>query len=140
MREIVDRSDVFNLVNTFYTKVRKHKDLGPIFNHHIAEEEWPHHLEKLTDFWESNLFGVRKFKGNPTLKHIAVDEALPKGIEQELFGFWLQLWMSTLDELFEGERAQRAKDIARSIGHVQFMMLWRRRQQSAQNTTLNEDV
>lgn len=128
MRDLNDRTDVFKLVNTFYSKVRKHPELGPIFNTHIAEEEWPQHLEKLTDFWESNLFGVRKFKGNPSLKHITVDESIHGGISQVLFGNWLQLWMSTLTELFEGEKATKAKDLARNIGHVQFMMLWKRRQ------------
>lgn len=62
-KEIEDRSDVYKLVCTFYAKVRKHDLLGPIFERHI--DDWPAHLERLTDFWETNLFFVAKFKGNP---------------------------------------------------------------------------
>ena len=72
--KIESREDVSLLVHTFYSKIRKDDLLGPIFNAHISEEEWPQHLIKLTDFWETNLFGVRKFKGSPTKKHLKVDK------------------------------------------------------------------
>ena len=62
MKPIKNREDIHLLVNTFYSKIRKDELLGPIFNSHISENQWPHHLMKLTDFWETNLFGVRKFK------------------------------------------------------------------------------
>ncbi|SFT47180.1 hemoglobin [Lishizhenia tianjinensis] len=125
MKTIETRKDVELLVEQFYTKVRAHKDLGPIFARHIHDHEWPEHLEKLSDFWETNLFGVRKFKGNPTQKHLAVDNAHPGGMGQELFGYWLQLWIATLDELFTGDRAEKAKDAARNIAHIQFLILWK---------------
>ena len=72
MKEIKTRKDVSILVHTFYDKIRKDDLLGPIFNSHIAEDQWPEHLEKLTDFWETNLFGIPKFKGNPSQKHLNV--------------------------------------------------------------------
>ena len=64
MKAIETREDVTLLVNTFYAKIRKDSLLGPIFNQHIPDERWPEHLSKLADFWETNLFGVAKFKGN----------------------------------------------------------------------------
>ena len=60
-KEIENRADVFFLVDTFYTKIRADDLLGPIFNGVI--DDWPSHLERLTDFWETNLFFVNKFKG-----------------------------------------------------------------------------
>ncbi|GAL77885.1 hypothetical protein JCM19274_5598 [Algibacter lectus] len=33
----------------------------PIFNHHLTDEQWPTHIEKLTDFWVTNLFGGSLF-------------------------------------------------------------------------------
>ena len=101
-----------------------------IFNKHIAEEQWPKHLETLTDFWETNLFGIAKFKGNPTLKHFNVDMNLPHGIKQEHFGKWLQLWFQTIDKLFVGELAHKAKEASRRVAHGQFMAVWNNRENS----------
>jgi len=50
MKTIQNRSDVNQLVNVFYAKIRKDDLLGPIFNKHIIDEQWPEHLDKLTDF------------------------------------------------------------------------------------------
>ena len=59
-KDIENRKDVNNLVTQFYKKIRKDDLLGPIFNKAIAD--WPIHLEHLTDFWETQLFFVSKFK------------------------------------------------------------------------------
>jgi hemoglobin len=41
-------------------------------------EDWDEHLEKLTDFWEMNLFGGKSYKGDPLKAHVKVDEHLAK--------------------------------------------------------------
>jgi hemoglobin len=124
LRTIESRDEVRELVHKFYGRIRQDELLGPIFNGHISEAKWPLHLEMLTDFWESNLFGVRKFTGRPLQKHLQVDRNMHYTISQEHFGRWLQLWFSTIDSLFEGDRAGMAKELARRIGHAQFMMMW----------------
>lgn len=131
MKSIDTREDIAVLVNNFYAKVRKDELLGPIFNGHIAEEQWPPHLEKLTDFWETNLFGIRKFKGNPTQKHIKVDKNLHYKTEQLHFGKWLELWFETIDELFDCELAFRAKNAARNMATGQFLAMWHHRPEHA---------
>ncbi len=55
-QDIKNREDVFLLVSTFYKKVRANENIGFFFNETI--EDWPAHLDKLTDFWETNLFMV----------------------------------------------------------------------------------
>lgn len=127
MKTIQNRTDVHQLVNAFYAKIRKDDLLGPIFNKHIANDQWPEHLDKLTDFWETNLFGIPKFKGNPTAKHRIVDADLNHSIEQTHFGKWLQLWFETINELFEGQLAERAKNSARMMSTGQFMAIWNNR-------------
>lgn len=124
MRQIDNRSDINILVNSFYSKVRVDELLGPIFNAHISDDKWPEHLDKLTDFWETNLFGVAKFKGNPTQKHINVDKNLNYSIEQKHFGRWLQIWFETIDELYEGEYADKAKNSARKMSTGQYLAIW----------------
>ncbi len=123
MKTIEDRQDINILVNAFYTKIRKDDLLGPIFNSHIPDEKWPEHLSKLTDFWETNLFGVARFKGNPTQKHINVDRNLNHTIDPAHFGRWLELWFETIDELYQGEGAERAKNSAKKMARGQFMMI-----------------
>jgi hemoglobin len=127
MRQIDNRSDINILVNSFYSKVRVDELLGPIFNVHISDDKWPEHLDKLTDFWETNLFGVTKFKGNPTQKHINVDKNLNYSIEQKHFGRWLQIWFETIDELYEGEYADKAKNSARKMSTGQYLAIWQQR-------------
>lgn len=124
--DIKNREDVFDLVSTFYGRIRKNEEIGFYFNETI--KDWPAHIEKLTDFWESNLFFVSKFKGNPRIAHQEVDENFNHSIEQKHFGEWLNLWFNTIDEKFEGERAEMAKGRARNMAHHLFMNIFRSRQ------------
>lgn len=114
LRDLENRADVYKLVSAFYTEVRKDELLGPIFNRNIID--WPEHLERLTDFWETNLFYVAKFKGNPMQVHQKVDAAENYTINELHFGIWLNLWFKTLDSLFEGEKSNIAKNRARNMG------------------------
>ncbi|MEQ3656573.1 MAG: group III truncated hemoglobin [Dokdonia sp.] len=127
MKTIENRTDISFLVHTFYAQIRKDTLLGPIFNSHIADEQWPEHLEKLTDFWETNLFGIPKFKGNPTQKHIGVDKNLYHKTSQVHFGQWLNLWFQTIDAHFEGAIATKAKEASRRMAHGQFMAIYNHR-------------
>ncbi|HPE82804.1 MAG: group III truncated hemoglobin [Aequorivita sp.] len=113
-KKIESREDVSLLVTTFYSKVRKEPLLGPIFNGIITD--WETHLELLTDFWETNLFFKRKYFGNPMHAHIEVDKKVGGTINELHFGTWINLWHETIDELFEGETANIAKNRARNMG------------------------
>ena len=70
--DLTNREDVYLLVTTFYAKVRKDVLLGPFFNMMI--HDWEEHFEKLTDFWEGNLFFKKIYVGNPLEKHVEVDQ------------------------------------------------------------------
>ena len=125
-KDIQTREDIALLIHRFYAKVRVHPLLGPIFNEVI--EDWDAHLERLTDFWETNLFFVRNYKGNPLQVHIDVDQHFNGSIEQLHFGNWLQLWFETLDSLFQGRYAEIAKARARSMSTTMFMRIYQSRQ------------
>lgn len=124
MKHIESREDVQLLVQTFYTKVHQDELIGPIFNTVIPEAKWSKHLEKLIDFWETGLLGVPKYKGNPVLSHQLTDAKVNHIIEQEHFGRWLHLWFETIDSLFVGEKAERAKQTARKISTGQYLAIW----------------
>lgn len=120
MKAIENREDISVLVNRFYVKIRKDELLGSIFNGHIPEDKWPEHLSKLTDFWESKLFRIPKFRGNPAQKHINVDKNLNHSVERGHFERWLELWYGTIDELYEGQMADMAKKAASMMAGGQF--------------------
>ncbi|MEG9327163.1 group III truncated hemoglobin [Salinimicrobium catena] len=120
--DIMNREDVFLLVSSFYSKVRANPEISHFFNETI--EDWPSHLEKLTDFWETNLFMVSKFRGNPMRAHKEVDNRFNNSIEQKHFGVWLNMWFETIDELFEGDRANIAKNRARNMAGNLFMNMY----------------
>jgi len=113
---IHSREEVSLLVRTFYGKVRKDDLLGPIFNGII--DDWETHLELLTDFWETNLLYNRKYYGNPMAAHVKVDRVMNNTINEMHFGVWINLWLKTIDELFDpnDEVAQIAKNRARNMG------------------------
>ena len=126
LKEIQNREDVALLVNTFYTRVRENRELGPVFNGIITD--WPAHLELLTDFWESQLFLTkRSYSGDPIAVHREVDKTRDHTITMELFGTWLQLWIATIDDLFKGEKAWIAKNRARKMATMFYMKMYEAR-------------
>lgn len=125
MKEIKNRDDISLLVHSFYNNIRKDDLLGPIFNQKIPTEHWPQHLEKLTDFWETNLLGVQKFKGNPSLKHLETDRFFNFTIQPTHFEHWLKIWTLTIDSLFDGDLAIRAKMAAFNIAKIQMAVISR---------------
>ena len=122
--EIKNRTDIELLVNTFYQQVKADELLGPIFTQSIPSNKWPDHIQKLTDFWETNLFAVPKFKGNPILKHQIVDANHHYSISQDHFARWLHIWFKSIDHLFSGTLANRAKNAARRISTGQYLAIW----------------
>ncbi|OIP49907.1 MAG: globin [Flavobacteriaceae bacterium CG_4_8_14_3_um_filter_34_10] len=125
MQDLKNREDVFLLVSSFYAKVRKSEGIGHFFNDTITD--WDAHLEKLTDFWESNLFFKAKFKGNPVVTHNRVDKNFHHGIQMEHFGEWINLWLETIDEHFAGELANRAKSNARKMASHLYLNIFEAR-------------
>jgi hemoglobin len=124
-KDLNNRANINQLVNTFYAKVRADEMLGPIFNQVI--QDWPAHLKRLTDFWERTLLSHKVYKGNPIAAHNKVDEEMGNSITMVHFGRWLQLWFSTIDENFEGENATLAKHRARKMSTLMFLAIFNNR-------------
>jgi hemoglobin len=101
-KDIENIEDIKVLVNTFYGKIKDDNLLGDIFNG-IIQNRWDEHLEKMYRFWQTVLLDVHSYNGSPFLPHAK----LP--VNKEHFDRWLSLFNSTVDEYFEGEKAERAK-------------------------------
>ncbi|WP_348717014.1 group III truncated hemoglobin [Tenacibaculum sp. 190130A14a] len=120
---IKTREDVYLLVSIFYQKIKKDPLLSPIFADNISYKDWSIHINKLTDFWVTCLFGIPQFIGNPTKKHLIIDNKFNNELDQKHFGRWLFLWYSTIDSLFNCSVAQRAKYMAKNIATSQQMII-----------------
>ena len=94
--------DIRLLVDSFYAKVREDSLLADIFNQKI-EDRWPQHLEKMYSFWQTVLLDEHTYHGSPFLPHAR----LP--VDSGHFERWLKLFYETVDDLFDGEKASRAK-------------------------------
>ena len=101
-KEIINIQDIKLLVNTFYDKVREDEMLREIFNN-VIKDRWPQHLEKMYQFWQTILLEEHTYYGSPFLPHAN----LP--VSRTHFNLWLELFFATIDDLFEGEKAEEAK-------------------------------
>lgn len=106
MRDIENRMDVEALVNSFYDKVREDDMIGHIFTE-VAAVNWIEHLPKMYQFWETLLLDKVGYKGSPVAEHVKLSRKT--SMKKEHFDRWLHLWTTTVDELFEGGRAEEAK-------------------------------
>jgi len=115
MQDILTRTDVERLVNTFYGYVRGEPELGPVFND-VVNVDWETHLPKMYNFWENILFQTGSYKGGMMWVHLNVNAQVP--LHTDLFERWLALFFFTVDELFAGPNAEAAKAHALRVAEV----------------------
>lgn len=84
--QMLTESEISQLVDTFYGKIREDDLLGPIFAGAIGED-WEPHLTKMKSFWGTVMLASRTYKGNPMIAHLK----LPR-LREEHFRRWLNLW------------------------------------------------
>jgi hemoglobin len=112
--DISNRNDIAMLVNAFYEKV-KLSSIGHFFND-VVKVNWEKHLPKMYDFWEGIVFGSSDYSGNPinTHKQVHAMHAFSKAD----FEVWIRLFHQTVDEMYQGEKAELIKQRATSIATV----------------------
>jgi len=114
-KDIENRTDIEQLVRSFYDKVKTDDTIGYIFND-IAKVNWEKHFPVMFDFWENVLFYTGSYVGNPLLIHQHINRVVP--LKAAHFSRWNKLFTQTVDELFEGTNAMLAKQRALSISTV----------------------
>ena len=113
--DIAGRPEIEKLVNAFYDRVRGDDLLGFIFDKE-AQTNWETHLPKMYSFWETVLFRSGGYTGNPIAAHGSLLAQTPMGREQ--FNRWLELFKATVDDLFNGEKADHIKNCAEDMANV----------------------
>src|SRR5262245_28163924 len=105
-KDIENREDIELLVREFYEKVKKDPVIGYIFND-LARVNWDKHLPVMFDFWENTLFFTGTYAGNPMKSHERLHQLYT--LNEKHFAQWLELFIATVNNLFEGEKAELAK-------------------------------
>jgi hemoglobin len=114
-KDIENRTDIELLVNTFYTKVIADNKLGYIFND-VALVNWSTHFLIMYDFWENVILFTGSYEGNPVNLHKHLHHIQP--LDKTHFNRWNKLFLDTVNELFEGSKADLAKERALSISGI----------------------
>jgi hemoglobin len=115
MKDIESREDVDLLVRSFYDKVRKNEMLGHIFDD-VIKIDWAYHIPILVDFWETILLDTNSYQRNAMAEHFKVNQKIK--LEPLHFNTWLNLFDATVNEHFEGAKANLAKQRAHSIAQI----------------------
>lgn len=114
-KDIKTRADIELLVTNFYDKVKKDDIIGYIFND-VAKVNWDKHLPAMFNFWENVLLFTGEYTGNPMVIHQHLNKIIP--LTPAHFKRWESLFLQTIDELFEGDKATLARQRAVSISTV----------------------
>lgn len=106
MHDIENRADCERLVRAFYSRALGDPIIGFIFAD-IAKLDLELHVPVIASFWETVLLGARTYSGNAFRPHSALNDKVR--LRPGHFERWLYLWNTTVDGLFAGARADRAK-------------------------------
>ena len=115
----IDEAYISTLVETFYTRIRAHPLLGPIFENAIGND-WDRHLGTMKNFWASVALNAGAYSGKPVPAHAKHDEIQPWH-----FNIWLALFEQTLKDTAPTPGAvayfmERAERIAQSLQLAMF--------------------
>lgn len=112
MTDLADRADVDRLLRRFYGRVFTDETLDAPFSE-LREAGLESHLPVMCDFWETVLFRAGLYRRNAFHVHRQLNERHP--LSESHFARWLQVWTKTVDEMYDGPVAERAKIQAERI-------------------------
>lgn len=107
-KKIETEKDIELLVRTFYGRVLQNKTLAPKF----AGLDMEQHFPVMIRFWSTLLLNTSSYSGNAFEKHVSLN------LGKKEFHAWLVIFCKTVDDLFAGEKAELAKERARSIASI----------------------
>ncbi len=105
--DILSPTDVTKLIKTFYDKL-----LVSSIKHHFVHLNLKEHLPRVDSFWNATLFPEHAYAQNLMERHFHLN------LKNEDFKVWLQLFLETVDEFYNGENAEITKNRASSIAYI----------------------
>jgi len=110
--DISSREDIELLISSFYKSAITDKIIGVFFTE-VVQMEWDKHIPLICDFWDSILFHTASFRGNPMIRHIELNKK--KKLENKHFDRWIELFFSTVDDLFQGKNVDLLKEKTKAM-------------------------
>ena len=104
--DLTCRADVDALLWRFYGQVLADDLLAEPFAE-VRAKGLSAHIPVMCDFWETVLFRAGLYQGSALHAHRAVRDRTP--LSAKHFLRWLALWNATVDEMYRGLAADRAK-------------------------------
>ncbi|MGH2566380.1 MAG: group III truncated hemoglobin [Ginsengibacter sp.] len=114
-KDITTREDIDLLMHDFYKKLLDDNSINYIFTD-VAKLDIRAHIPVIADFWESVLFHRNVYHNNAMKIHLDLNNKIP--LLKHHFDTWLRYFNTTVDELYEGNIAEMAKQRAVSIATV----------------------
>ncbi|WP_258100222.1 group III truncated hemoglobin [Marinoscillum pacificum] len=96
------------LIDTFYEKVLEHEELSYFFSEAVMN--WEFHKQMFIKYWSKQILFTDSYEGSPLHRHIEVDHRFGRSFTKYHFEEWARLWVETIDILFEGDKAELAKE------------------------------
>lgn len=112
-RDLADRADVQALLRRFYGQVLVDAVLAGPFAGVREVTGLDAHIPVMTDFWETMLFHTRRYHGRVQDVHRPVHARTE--LSSGHFIRWLTTWYDTVDDMYDGPLAERAKRQAARI-------------------------
>lgn len=106
MSDLANRDDVEALLRRFYGQVFEDDVLAEPFSE-LRAQGLESHIPVMCDFWETVLFRAGLYRGNALVVHRQLDLRHP--LYAKHFARWLALWEATIDDMYDGPAADRAK-------------------------------
>jgi len=116
--DITNRADIETLISAFYLKATADPLIGHFFTT-VMTIDWEKHIPIMCTFWENALFYSGGYTGDMMGLHRAVHQK--SSMTTEHFERWTFLFCQTVDALFEGESAERAKQ--RALGMATMLQI-----------------
>lgn len=121
-KDITGMKDIIKLVDLFYEKVKADDQIGHFFTD-VVKVNWEKHLPVMYRFWDNALFFTGVYEGKPLEIHQHLHRL--SGLTEAHFQRWIRLFTETVNELFDGEKAELAKERAISISTIMQMKLFK---------------
>ena len=100
------------MVEQFYQKLLADQYMARVFLD-VAGIKLEEHFPRIESYWCKMLFGEREYQRHMMQLHREVH--FKESFEHQHFDTWLAYFVETIDELFVGDYAEKAKRIANNV-------------------------
>ncbi|HQQ94009.1 MAG TPA: group III truncated hemoglobin [Bacteroidia bacterium] len=113
MEDIRSKQDIEQLIREFYNKLLSNDAIKPVFE----GLDFDNHIPRIVAFWSFVLLDEEGYTSNVFEKHLHLPIQAPH------FDIWLTTFTQCVDRLFEGKKAELAKQRATLITYT-FKSKW----------------